>query len=273
MTDTTTVDAIERITQQAADGDQLDPGAIYAYRLGDRVHLVDLTGDQYMTQPTRKTGVVKVRDVTSFATFWEKHSIGDRSEIYADRDARTITAVLDAHGADAEDTGWAQHRLILGLNFSEQMKTWLAADNRLMSQEAFAEFLDDNRADIYSPPAAEMLEIAQTIEGTSKVDWQASHRLVDGQRRLAYVETNTARAGQKGELAIPTVLLIHLPVFDGATEAHQLEARFRHRIDGGALKLGVKLVRPNDLITAAFNGVVDQVAEACGAVVMRGAPA
>lgn len=263
------VQEIRRLAEEAAGGEALAPGEIFAFRLGDKLEIVDLTTDQYRNAPKRKAGTVQVRDVPSFAEYWHKHS-SPASEVYADRDARTVTAVLDAHGA--ETPGWQRHRLVLALKFSEAFKAWQERDGRFMTQEQFAEFLDDQRADIRTPSAAEMLEVAQTIQGTSKVDWQAGHRLVDGQRRIGFVETNTATAGTKGELVIPTEIVIGVQVFDGAEVAHALTARFRHRIENGALRLMYKLDRPADVVTAAFDGAVAELGQACACPVLRGTP-
>jgi uncharacterized protein YfdQ (DUF2303 family) len=265
------VDSIINVAQQAAECQQLEPGRIYAFVAGGEVHRIDLTGDAYADTPRRKVGKVVVADVPSFAHYYAKHVDRAATELYASRDSRTITAVIDAHSADVP--GWAGHRLVLGLQHSEAFKAWQAHDGRYMDQEAFAEFLDDNRADIVDPSAAEMLEIAQTIQGTSKVDWQAGHRLRDGQRVLGYVETNTATAGTKGELAIPSEISLGVAIFDGAKVRHELTARFRHRIEGGKLRLMYKLDRPADVVTAAFDGVVAEVEQACGTTVMRGTPA
>lgn len=266
------IQAVIDTAQRAVDPVELDLGNVYAVATanGD-VKTLDLTGDQYRDQPKRKTGTIQVRDVPTLAELWMKHGVADISEIYADRDALAVTAVFDAHGRD--ETGWSKYRAVLALKFSEAYKAWTGLDGRLMPQEQFAEFLEDNRADIREPSAAELLEVAQTLQGTSKVDWQAGHRLVDGQRRIAFLETAEAKAGAKGELAIPTEITIGVPVFDGATVAHAFTARFRHRIEGGHLRLMYKLDRPADVVTAAFEGVVTDVAQACGATVLRGTPA
>lgn len=266
-----TVEAIAELTRQGAEGEALPPGAIYAFHLGDKVQIVDLTGEEHRDTPRRKAGTVVVRDVASFVAYWDKHSDSGVSEVYADRENRRITAVLDS---DSESIpGWRGHRLVLRLEFSEAFKAWSDRDGRFMTQEQFADFLDDQRADIHRPTAAEMLEIAQTIQGTSTVDWQAGHRLVDGQRRIGYVETNSAQAGSRGELAIPTEIVIGVPIFDGAVSAHAITARFRHRIEGGNLRLMYKLDRPADVVTAAFDGAVTELGEACEATVLRGTPA
>jgi uncharacterized protein YfdQ (DUF2303 family) len=265
------VDSIIQVAQEAAEPAPLEKGQIYAVTVSDRVHLVDLTGHEYRDTPLRKLGKVMVRDVPSFAQYHGKHAEAGVTDLFASRDILTVTAVLDAHARELP--GWGGHLLMLSLKHSEAYKAWAKCDGHYMGQEEFAEHLDDNRADIVEPSAAEMLEIAQTIQGTSKVEWAASHRLVDGQRRLGYTETNAATAGTKGELAIPTEISIGVPIFDGAKVAHAMTARFRHRIEGGRLRLMYKLDRPADVVTAAFDGVVAEVEQACGATVMRGTPA
>lgn len=266
------IQAVIDTAQRAVDPVEMELGNVYAVATanGD-VKMLDLTGDQYRDQPKRKSGTIQVRDVPTLAELWMKHAVNGISEIYADRDGLAATAVFDAHGR--EETGWGKYRAVLALKFSEAYKAWTAYDGRLMPQEQFAEFLEDNRADIREPSAGELLEVAQTLQGTAKVDWQAGHRLVDGQRRIAFLETTEAKAGVKGELAIPTQITIGVAVFDGAAVAHAFTARFRHRIEGGNLRLMYKLDRPADVVTAAFDGLVDEVAQACATTVLRGTPA
>lgn len=272
LTSPSAIDQIAALADGAAAAEQLALGGYYAVASRDgRLHQIDLTGDQWRDQPKRKAGTIQVRDVPTLAELWMKHGEAGISEIYADRDGLAATAVFDAHGR--EETGWGKYRAVLALKFSEAYKAWTAYDGRLMPQEQFAEFLEDNRADIREPSAGELLEVAQTLQGTAKVDWQAGHRLVDGQRRIAFLETTEAKAGVKGELAIPTQITIGVAVFDGAAVAHAFTARFRHRIEGGNLRLMYKLDRPADVVTAAFDGLVDEVAQACGTTVLRGTPA
>lgn len=261
---------IADLATAATDPATLELGGYYTIVAGGTVHRIDLTGPEFQDLPKRKTGSTVVRDVTSFAAYWGKHS-GASSEIYASRDGLRVTAVLDAHGANTPN--WGGHRLVLQLQHTTAYTAWREASGREMDQETFATFLEDNRVDIHTPPAAEMLEVAQSIQATSNVEFQSGHRLADGQRRIGYVETNTARAGTKGELGIPAEIVLGLFVFKGATTADALTARFRHRIAGGALKLMFKLDRPDDVVDAAFAGVVAEVAEQCSATVLVGTPA
>lgn len=268
--DSTAVDAIAALAESAASAESLNLGEYYVVTSRDgSTHRIDLTGDEYREQPRRKVGTVVVRDAASFEEYWTKHRSPD-SEIYADRDQRTVTAVLDAHAPDA--ARWQRHRLQLGLKYSQAWQAWTRADNTPMSQEQFAEFLEDNRADIHDPPAAQMLEIASSLQASTKANFQSAIVLSNGQRKLQYVEETSAQAGQRGDLTIPTEITLGLAVFDGATVADAVTARFRYRINGGKLSLHYKLDRPADVISAAFEGVVADVTARCSLPVLRGTP-
>lgn len=266
----TAVDAVANLAAQGAGPHHLEPGGYYAFQLGDRVHEVDLTGDRFADIPRRKTGLTTVRDVDSFAAYYAKHH-DDASEVYADRDRLTITAVLDAHSAD--HPAWQEHRLTLALRHSKAWAAWAAFDGKLVEQEAFAEHLEDNRVDIAAPPAADMLEIAQSIQASTKAEFKSAKILASGARTLQYAEDVNARAGATGELTIPAGFVLRLPVFDGATFADEVTARFRYRISSGKLLLGYRLDRPADVVAAAFASVVQELGEACSATVLAGTPA
>lgn len=270
--DASVVEAISALADGAATSESLDFGEYHIVTSRDgQLHRIDLTGDAYRDQPKRKTGAITVRDVSSFAQYWSKHSVQEASEIYADRAERKVTAVLDAHATRV--AGWGQHRLVLALKHSSAWLAWAGKDGAPMAQEAFAEFLEDNRVDIADPPAAQMLEIASSLQASTKAEFQAGIRLTDGQRKLSYVEATTASAGTRGDLTIPEVITLHVPVFEGASTADVLTARFRYRINGGKLALHYVLDRPADVIAAAFEGVIDDITHQCAAPVLRGIPA
>jgi uncharacterized protein YfdQ (DUF2303 family) len=248
---------------------ELTPGKVYAFHTSSGVHKVDLTGDEYASAPKRKTGTYTVRDASSFHTYYGKHSDTD-SEIYADAERLTVTAVLDAHTEDGPR--WADHRLVLALRQTDAWKQWMQYDGKLLGQEQFAEFLEDHLPELLEPDSATMLEIAQSIQGVSKAEFQSGTRLSSGERKLAYVETVTAKAGQKGELVIPETFVIGLVPFEGS-EGYKLTARLRYRINGGPLQLGYKLERPAEVLRTAFADVVTAVSEHLEVPVMHGTPA
>ncbi|NED73339.1 DUF2303 family protein [Streptomyces sp. SID9944] len=248
---------------------ELEPGKVYAFHTAGGIHKVDLTGDEYKDQPSRKTGTTTVRDAASFLAYWDKHH-DDSSEVYADSDRLTITAVLDAN--TAHSARWGGHRLHLALRETTAWKQWLRADGELMDQDAFAEFLEDHLPELLEPAAADMLEIAQSFQAAQKVDFQSATRLSSGQRQFQYVETTTAKAGQKGQLTVPETFVIGLVPFEGS-EGYRLTARLRHRIGQTGLRLGYKLERPDEIRKTAFADVLKTVSEQIGTAVMNGTAA
>lgn len=271
MSTPTDVQAVINTAIATTPPSRLDAGDIYAFRTPDGVQLVDLY-DAHRTTPERKSGTTTVRDAISFAALWEKHSDGD-SEVYADVEALTVTAVLNASGPDAGAARYGDHRLVLSLRKTQAWHEWIAQDGKSMPQEHFALFLEDHLPDLQEPAAAEMLEIAQSIRGTNKAEFAAGTRLSSGQRTFQYTEEVKATAGGKGQLAVPETFSIGLVPFEGA-EGYKLTARLRFRIDrDSGLHLGYKLERPGDVLKAAFEDIRRTIGEQIDTPVLNGTPA
>lgn len=272
MIDDSAIEAIAQLAREGEDAQVLPVGQIYAFRtLNGNVETIDLTGDQYAATPRRKSGTTMVRDADSFLAYWSKHHDAD-SEVYADREGRKVTAVLDANTHDGPRFG--VHRLTLQLKHSEAFEAWAKWSAKLMNQTQFAEFLEDHRADIQSPPAADLLELAQTFQATTKVSFKSGSVLKSGQRQLQYVEETTASAGGKGQIEIPDAFQLALQVFEGAPVADAVTARLRYRIDSdGRLGLIFILDQLADVVNAAFEGVIAQLDEGVGVPILRGTPA
>lgn len=269
MTDIDNVQTIVDTALLGAEPAELEPGKFYAYLGLHGVHEVNLTGPEYTGTPPRKSGTTTVRDAISFQAYFAKHADAD-TEVYANVEQLSVTAILDAHKADA--ARWEGHRLTLALRKTEAWEQWLALDGKLMGQEQFAEFLEDHLPELQEPDAATMLEIAQSFQAATKVDFQSGTRLATGQRQFQYVETTTAKAGQKGQLTIPETFVIGLVPFEGSA-GYRLTARLRYRIVDTQLRTGYKLERPSDTLKSAFEDVVAEIGEAIEQPVMNGRPA
>ncbi|WP_416975620.1 DUF2303 family protein [Streptomyces sp. 4F14] len=269
MTNTDNTQVIVDTAIRSAAHHELEPGKFYVFNTPNGIADVDLTGPEHTGQPPRKKGTTTVRDARSWSTYFTKHSSQD-SEVYADSERLTVTAVLNAHGTD--DPSWGDHRLVLALRATDAWKQWMQTDGQLLDQETFAEFLEGHLPELLKPSSADMLEIAQSLQATSKVDFQSGVRLSSGQRQLQYVETTTTKAGQKGQLTVPDTFVVGLVPFEGS-EGYQLTARLRYRITERGLRMGYKLERPADVLRAAFGDVVDAIDGDIEQPVMNGIPA
>lgn len=253
----------------SAEPDALTTGTIYAYNLGDRIHLVDLTGDEYRDKPTRKTGNVYVEDLDSFTHYYNKHADAD-TEIYVDVAKHRITAVLDAH-TGPDGARWQQHRLILQMATADRWNDWARNNGQNLGQYAFAEYIEEHLDDIREPAAATMLEIAQTFQAATKVKFSSAVTLSNGDRRLNWEETTDASAGNGGKLQVPSVFTIGIAPFDWC-QPYAVNARLRYRIQNGQLLISYLLDDPKAVIKDAVLDIVNQLEEQLKVKVMRGTP-
>lgn len=213
-------------------------------------------------QPYRKTGTYALTDVHSLLEYLAKHALGE-TELWGNATRSEVRAVINAHmgtrGDGIEDyAGWSDHTATLTLPTTPDWKEWTARDGKLMEQTEFAEFIEDHLPNFVTPTGADMLELAQTFQATTKVDFDSSQRLKSGETQLTYVENTTAAAGKKGSLAIPDTFDIAVQVHERGP-AYKVGARFRYRITNGDLRLAYRLIRPRDVLDAAFDEVVKHI--------------
>jgi uncharacterized protein YfdQ (DUF2303 family) len=236
---------------------------------GQSVHEVNL--DQYADAPSRMKGLVAVADAESFVLYVERHKSMTATTLWGDLDKGSVTAVLDDHDGTNEYAGWGEHRALLALPATPDWEHWLKLDGTLVSQEQFAEHLEDGAHCIADPDPATMMEIAQTFQARTGVEFKAGHRTQSGETKLQYEETTTARAGQAGSIDIPDSMRLRLQPFEGSP-TYELLARFRYRIQSGGLKLGYRLVRPDAAKRQAFRDIVSSITDRTGLPVHMGVP-
>lgn len=287
MTATTETAAAFEAGRVSAEPHELALGRFWMVPTADGVEEIDLTGDDHRDFPRRIRETVQLTHPESLLAYWDKHS-DNSSEVYADRERRTITAVLDAHHPSYDEGGvvpntpeerarWQGHRAILTLTLSDPIKAWLNSNNTLFTQVGFAEFVEDWMGYIIDPEAADLLEVAQSFQATTKASFKSGYKLVNGQRVLEYTEQIDASSTVKGDtIAVPASMTLRLPVWRGAGTAEEFTARLRYRTNHngpGQLGIGYKLDRPTEIVDAAFEAEVDAVEQHVGRPVLRGTPA
>lgn len=272
-TDTrTSEDAIIEVARQTTAPALVEPGQYAVFHTPNGIETVDLTGEKYRDAPRRKVGQVVVDNVESFAVYYAKHA-DEGTEVYANLDRGTVTAVLDAHQQDTPR--WADHRLVLKMTPTKPWQRWIEKDRHPLPQVAFAEFLEDNLVDIDPDPvpAATMLQVATTFQTATKGSFSSKTNLSNGTRQLMFEEETSATSGSgKQNIPVPEKFAIRVAPF-ADTDRYRIEARLRYRIEGSALKLLFVLDRPEDALRDAVKDVVEQVKTATGATILIGTPA
>lgn len=278
MPDTTENHDLITTAQEAVEPYLVDTGLYLARDDNHGVHVVDVRDELEAQQahPNRKTGHRTVTDAAALIGYLAKHGLPE-TELWGNADKGTVRAVINAHDGvtnseNAPDydedrqtgaAGWGDHTATLQLRHTPDWTDWTSRDGKLMRQTEFAEFIEDHLPNFVTPSGADMLELAQTFQATTRVDFDTSQRLKSGETQVTYKEHTDATAGKKGSIAIPDTFTLGLQIYDRG-DAYKINARFRYRINDGQLALGYKLTRPRDVLLAAFDGITDEIHTATG---------
>jgi uncharacterized protein YfdQ (DUF2303 family) len=258
------------LAQAAVEPHDLEPGGLAGVMVpsGHRHEVLDL--ERFLPAPRRTRATVELHTAGSLAAYVLRHKDAATTTLYADRERNRVVAVLNDAAGGAP--GWGDHRAALELKLTREWEHWAGADNRFMSQQEFAEHIEAGSVECVDPSAAEMLELAQSLEVHKDVTFRSAARLADGQRQFRYEEAQTARAGQQGDITIPAALQLAIIPFEGSSPS-ELSARFRYRLSGdGVLKLGYVLVRPHDVLREAFEEAVAAIERGTELVAFMGTP-
>lgn len=225
----------------------------------------DLT--RFLPAPRRTEATVKMETAESFCEYFQRHQLAD-SVVFAEitPTAAKFTGIIDQTGKD--EPRWRGHRVVFATLPTIEWARWTKADGSQMSQEAFAEFLEDNLPDLVE--GAALLEVSRSLQARKDINFKQALRLDNGDTQLIYEETTQAKAGQRGEFEIPKEFDICLPLFVGAPPS-TIRARLRYRIESGRLNLWFELLRPHKAVQAIVEALLAQIIVALpGVPIYRG---
>jgi uncharacterized protein YfdQ (DUF2303 family) len=216
--------------------------------------------------PERRTGTVKADDTASFIAGVNRYFDKDRTVIYASLDPAKFEAVLNDHASKGlsqsghDGSNWRDHRVLYTLALSKEWEIWEKQHGKDLSQEQLAYFIEDNLPDFKNPTGAKMLEIATNFRVKQGVTFKSNFRPQDGQVKLEYIEQNEGGAGVNGNMTIPELFTIQVPVWKGIDAAkYDQQIRLRYRVGGGSLSIKLELVRKHKTIEQAFIDVLAKI--------------
>jgi uncharacterized protein YfdQ (DUF2303 family) len=231
---------------------------------------VDLDTIRQPATPRRKTGTVNVFSVDSFNAFIMQNKDAGNITVYADSNTEhpAIIAVLNDNGIAGP--GHRDFRCSIQFRETVEWRKWKSIDGKMIDQANFAEFIEENIADIHDPAGAAMLEIVTYLQATRSVDFKSALNLSNGNVQFQNTESLDAKVGT-GQINIPTEFTLGIAPIQGA-RAFEIPARFRYRLSEGKLKLGLKLLRAEDVMAQIFNETLSEVIQGDGVVLIWGTP-
>jgi Uncharacterized conserved protein len=218
--------------------------------------------DSYAEHPRHEAATRQVTDARSFVEYVNRHKRAG-TEVFAHTLSSSVVGVIDSHEQSGGNPGWQKHKVQLVLEHTKSWLAWAGHDlgtneRAWFDQVQFAEFIEANALDVRSPDHSTLIEIARTFEAKQKADFLSAVREQDGAVNFAYEETVAAKAGPKGHLTIPNELELVLVPYVGG-QPYKVIASFRYRLNGGGLKLGFALRRPEVILEHAFQDILTEI--------------
>lgn len=264
--DGTTLDVVVDLARRDAarvpmpyplNGDDIDDRSLVLVKLHSDEHIEKIDLEQHLDEPGRARGQAAVHDPADFAEYVNRLANVHNTTVWANEKAGTLTAIVNDH-ADYASPGWRDHTITLHLQDDADWCKWHQRDGQRVSQEDFAEFVEDVAHTIIDPDAATMLEVATTLSAKRSVDFHQGTRLQTGDVQLKFEETTTAAAGAKGNLEVPERIRVRIAPWLGV-EPVVLDARLRWRIPNRQLAIGYQLLRSDIARRDAFAQLVASV--------------
>jgi uncharacterized protein YfdQ (DUF2303 family) len=216
--------------------------------------------------PRFLTARVKFHDPQAFIEYFNAFKDEDSRIFYTQ--AGVFMAVLDYHLACAKDgegeipagQRHGDHLAILELKRSPEWEAWVTSSGVPMSQQAFAEFIEDHAREIISPDATTMLRVASGLHATIGAEFRQATNQANGQIQLSFNETINGTVNGVAE-EIPSQFQIGIRPFMGC-DRYPVDCRLRYRIErnaGAALKLHYKALHLEPVTETALSGIIDKI--------------
>ena len=245
--------------------------------------------EEWRLHPERRTGTAKVGDVDSYCALVNRQKTAD-SVVFANSDWRqpSLTAVIDYHDYDALGAaGWLNHRISYDFPFSDEWKVWAKFDGAPMTQEDFAEFMEERAPDMTTLTEAESASFARDLQleriGTPSEIFELARglsinaqtkvrndvKLQSGEAKISFEEEHNGADGKP--IRVPGAFALMIPLFYGE-EPITVPVRLRYRLKGGAILWTYKLFRVDRTISEAVGHAKATVRAETGLDVFEGKP-
>lgn len=241
-----------------------EDGRVFKAHRND-VSVAEITepGQKEIYPPRQVAANVKLQTSGSLKAYLNRFKNVD-SMLFADITTNSLHGVIDYHGAGHDTHGFtgiltakhAIHSAVLILPKSKEWEVWVGNNEKLMSHEGFASFLEENALDVETPNGGDLLELCRDLQVKSGTEFKSSIRMGDT------VKFEYKKDNEINELQLPSEFIISIPVYFGEPPI-SLRCLTRRKIDDGNLFLGYKIVRLENARQQEFQRIVSDVQFDC----------
>jgi uncharacterized protein YfdQ (DUF2303 family) len=240
--------------------------------------------DEVRDHPKQRQGTSLMQNLDSFVAMTNRFK-GDHSAVFGICDTTTanlsLTTVFDYHDPSEVKDGiprFMEHKCVYRFPVSDEWKAWMAMDDKWISQNDFAEFLEEHIIDVAAPPAFDskpdltefekhllnlistlgskftgpsgILELSRGLSMRTEETLQQRQNLATGETALTF--SNEHKNTEGGKLVVPDLFLINIPVFKNDAN-YLIPVRLRFRKDGTQVVWKFLLHRTELIVNHAFD--------------------
>lgn len=139
-----------------------------------------------------------------------------------------IVAAIDHRGPDS--LTWSDHSVTLKIDRSESLLRWLEKNKKPLTQEEFADFLEERALEVVVPQAAEILELVQELHVTKNSAVKSSIRS-NGKHSVAFNSDQQIKGGSGyNSVDLPTSFEIRIEPFKRQEVTTEIRALLRVKL-------------------------------------------
>lgn len=256
---------VEALDQDGADGPIRFVTANGEHGLETRV--VDVRAEVPNAFPPRTVAPRVVTDADSFLAEVARRPLVDGvSTVWGNRQKGEVTVVYDElPGTVVHDfTRRADHLVLRFVPDPDWAVLFNAADGEFHNQNEFGDLIETVGYLITSHPAAELMEIVDSVRGSSSGAFESRIRRDTGSQHLTYSEEVTTQAGSSARpLEVPRQITLAARPFEDYPLV-DVTCWLRLRIAQGKLFLGLFPQPYQHTVRDAWTHVTDELAEKLG---------
>lgn len=234
---------------------------------GLQVEVVDVRGKVPAAFPPRAPERRTVTDTASFlAEVARRPLLQGLSTVWGNRDKGQVSVIYNELPADAT-ADYTRRSDVLTLQFvadPDWATLFNAADGRFHSQLEFGDLIEQAGHLITSHPAAEIVEIVDSVRASSKGAFESNIKRATGSVNLTYSEEVSAKAGTATrQLEVPREITLSARPFEDYPLI-EIRCWLRINVSQGQLGLGLFPQPYEHLVRDAWTQKTGELAEALG---------
>lgn len=229
--------------------------------------VVDVRAEAPNAFPPRTAAMRIVTDTASLLAEVERRPLmGGQSTVWSNRTAGKVTVVYDDLPQDADDryTDRGDRLMLQFVPDPDWAILRKSADGAFHGQDEFGDLIESAGHLITSHPAADLMEMIDSIRASSNGAFESRIRRDTGAQHLTYSEEVSVKVGSSARaLEVPREITLTARPFEDYPQV-SVTCWLRLRINGGQLHLGLFPQPYDHLIRAAWTQITRELSEQLG---------